>query len=145
MTGKESDPGIAKSIHAKASADEVFRQVSTAEGFRHWWCKNVSGSDAPGGELVLKFTNEFWRVSLAKAQSPSRAEWAVLENSEKKELAGTTVIFDIEPKGAHLSEVRVLHAGLTPSCTCYGPCDGAWTYLMGSLKNYLETGKGGAV
>jgi uncharacterized protein YndB with AHSA1/START domain len=142
MTGKEPPTGIAKSVQAKARAGEVFRQVSTAEGIRNWWCKNVSGSDATGGELVLKFPGgHMATVSLAKTTKPSRVEWAVKDHNELKEWIGTRIGFEIRPRGGNRSEVLFFH-NLAPGCGCYEACDGAWSFLMNSLKVQLESGKG---
>ncbi|HXW67391.1 MAG TPA: hypothetical protein VEL82_05910 [Thermoplasmata archaeon] len=137
--------GVTRTLEVDASANDVFETVSTAGGLRGWWCKNIDGSDKEGSKLVLKFPNDVWTLSLVKATRPARVEWKVVDQSEKKELIGTKILFQIGSKGASRSELRFLHAGLTPKCACFGPCDGAWTYLMGSMKNYLETGKGGAV
>jgi uncharacterized protein YndB with AHSA1/START domain len=144
MPATASHQGIAKTVVVNAPAEAVFESVSTADGFRGWWCKNVSGSNAKGGELVLKFPRgHVARVSLANSVKPTKIEWAVKDHNAMKEWIGTRIVFEIQPKGGDRSEVSFLHAGLTPQCECYGPCDGAWGYLMGSLKDFVENGKGG--
>jgi uncharacterized protein YndB with AHSA1/START domain len=138
--------GITKIIVVDSPAEAVYRSVATADGFRGWWCKNVSGSDSNGGELVLKFPEgHVCKMSLAKTTKSSKVEWTVTDHNEMKEWIGTSIVFSISSAGPRKSKVGFLHAGLTPQCECYGPCDGAWSYLMGSLKDYVEKGKGGAV
>jgi uncharacterized protein YndB with AHSA1/START domain len=149
MTAKErskrAEPlGIEKSAEINAPPQAVFDAVSTPEGIRGWWCKNVTGSGAKGGELVLKFPGgHVATVSLAKSAKPSKVEWAVKDHNAMKEWIGTKILFEIQSKGRDRSEVNFLHDGLTPNCECYGPCDGAWGYLMGSLKDFAEKGQGG--
>jgi uncharacterized protein YndB with AHSA1/START domain len=143
-TLKSTSEGIAKTVVVNAPVEEVYRSVSTAEGFRGWWCKEVTGSEGKGGELVLKFSRSghVAKLSLAETAEPTRVEWTVEDHNAMKEWVGTRIQFEIQSKGASRSEVNFLHAGLTPKCECYGPCDGAWGYLMGSLKEQLEGGKG---
>jgi uncharacterized protein YndB with AHSA1/START domain len=138
--------GIAKTVVVNAPTGAVYRTVSTADGFRAWWCKNIAGSDAKGAELVLKFPGgHVARVSMAKSIKPSRVEWTVIGHNAMTEWIGTSLVFSISPTESGKSKLEFVHAGLTPKCECYGPCDGAWSYLMGSLKDFVETGKGGPV
>jgi hypothetical protein len=142
MNATASHEGIAKTVVVNAPIEAVYRSVATADGFRSWWCKNITGSDAKGGELVLKFPRgHVATVSLAISVKPSKVEWAVKDHNAMKEWVGTRILFNIRSKGSDRAEVNFHHT-LAPSCECYGPCDGAWDFLMGSLKGQLESGKG---
>jgi hypothetical protein len=74
-----------------------------------------------------------------------RVAWKVLEGTlnfvdDKTEWAGTTITFDIAPKG-NKTEVVFTHVGLKPEVECYDTCSDAWTSLIkGSLKQLIETG-----
>ena len=73
--------------------------------------------------------------------------WHVLDNyfsftEDRSEWKGTDVVFDISRKGDQ-TEVRVTHVGLVPEYECYDVCSDGWTtYINGSLKSLIETGKG---
>jgi uncharacterized protein YndB with AHSA1/START domain len=139
-------PGIAKTVVVDAPVEAVYRSVSTTDGFRGWWAKNIQGSDAKGGKLVLRFPGgHVATVSLAWAADPSGVEWAVTDHNEMKEWIGTSIIFAISATGTGKSRLDFLHAGLGPECECYEDCEGAWGYLMGSLKDFVEKGRGGPV
>jgi uncharacterized protein YndB with AHSA1/START domain len=138
--------GIEKSVEIDAPAKAVFDAVSTADGLRGWWCKDTTGSDAKGGELKLRFGGgHSTRISLAKATAPTRVGWNVLDHRPMREWDGTYFQFSIEKGDRERTTLRFLHAGLGPECECYAACGDAWDYLMGSIKNLVEKGEGGAV
>jgi hypothetical protein len=61
---------------------------------------------------------------------------------DKTEWRGTKIVFDISKKGDK-TEVVFTHHGLVPQYECYDVCKDAWTsYIQGSLKNLITTGKG---
>ena len=61
---------------------------------------------------------------------------------DKAEWIGTTIVFDIE-RVAGMTRLTFTHVGLVPAYECYDVCHDAWgTYINGSLKNLIATGKG---
>jgi hypothetical protein len=117
--------------------------VSTADGLCGWWCKDITKEN--GSEiLLLRFprSGHVARINFARGKTHSRAEWDVLDHNAMREWIGTKMIFDIERTGLDSSRLHFKHVGLNPGCECYGACDNAWGYLMGSMKSFLETGKG---
>ena len=77
----------------------------------------------------------------------SRVAWLVTDNhfsftEDKTEWKGTKVIFDISRKGEQ-TEIHFTHEGLVPAYECYNVCSDAWgSYIRGSLKSLIATGKG---
>jgi hypothetical protein len=58
------------------------------------------------------------------------------------EWKGIRVVFDITKKGDK-TEIHFTHEGLVPDYECYSFCSDAWgTYIRGSLKSLIATGKG---
>jgi hypothetical protein len=120
----------------------VFGSVSTADGFRGWWCKQITGSDAKGGKLVLKFpSGHVATLSLTKSAKPSVVEWTVQDHNAMKEWIGTKLLFEIQPAGSNRSDITFLHT-LAVECDCFDASVNAWNYLMKSLKVFLESGTG---
>ena len=61
---------------------------------------------------------------------------------DKTEWKGTKVVFDIAKKGDK-TEIHFTHEGLVPAYECYNVCSDAWgSYIRGSLKSLIATGKG---
>jgi hypothetical protein len=73
--------------------------------------------------------------------------WRVVDGylgfvKDKSEWTGTDITFEIARKGDK-TEVRFTHVGLIPEFECYNACSDGWaTYVNGSLKNLITTGKG---
>ncbi len=141
---KKDQTGISKAADIHIPPDVVYRAVSTADGLRGWWAKDLTMEDGPDGVLLLRWTSDHHaRVRFAKGKAPSRAEWDVLEHRPFSEWDGTKLVFAIEKMGPRSSKLQFQHVGLTPECDCYDACNGGWEYLMTSVKDYSEKGKGG--
>jgi hypothetical protein len=73
--------------------------------------------------------------------------WLVLDNyfnftEDKTEWKGTKVIFEVSKKDDK-TQLRFTHEGLVPEYECFNVCSNAWgSYLNGSLRSLIETGKG---
>jgi hypothetical protein len=86
-------------------------------------------------------------MKLTEVIPGKKVVWLVLDNyfnftKDKSEWKGTKITFEISKKG-NKTEVRFTHLGLVPKYECYDICSNAWgTYINGSLKNLITTGKG---
>jgi hypothetical protein len=61
---------------------------------------------------------------------------------DKTEWTGTDIVFEISGKGDK-TEIRFTHIGLVPEYECYDVCSDGWgTYINGSLRALIATGKG---
>ena len=61
---------------------------------------------------------------------------------DKSEWTGTDIVFDVAetPEG---TKVTLTHVGLVPEYECYSVCSDGWTtYVGGSLRALITTGKG---
>ncbi len=76
-----------------------------------------------------------------------KVTWLVLDNyfnftKDKSEWKGTRMVFDISKTGSK-TKVRFTHVGLVPNYECYDVCSDAWgSYIRGSLRSLIMTGKG---
>lgn len=61
--------------------------------------------------------------------------------TKKDEWRGTTIKWNIVEYETG-SKVTLTHQGLVPELECFDICQAGWGYFLGSLKDYLETGKG---
>jgi hypothetical protein len=137
--------GISKTVGIGVSPDILYRAVSTADGLRGWWARNLKMENGSEGVLELSFGGgaHIWRIRFAKGKVPALAEWDVLEQRPLSEMNGTKLVFDIKKEGPRSSKLLFQHVGLHPRCNCYKDTNAAWDYLMGSLKDFVEKGKGG--
>jgi Activator of Hsp90 ATPase homolog 1-like protein len=125
---------------------EAFAAINNVRG---WWSENIEGRTDKLGE---KFTYRYLDVHNCKMQiiefvPDKKVAWLVLDNyfsftKDKSEWKGTKIVFEIS-RNEDKTEVRFTHAGLVPEYECYNACSDGWsTYINGSLRNLIVTGRG---
>lgn len=126
--------------------DEVFTAITNPRG---WWSEEIEGKT---DELNAEFFYHHKDVHLAKMVITElipneKVVWFVKDNyfnfiEDKTEWKGTEIVFEIEKKD-NKTQLIFTHHGLVPEYECYDVCFDAWTsYIQGSLKNLITTGKG---
>lgn len=125
---------------------EVFNAVNNVRG---WWSERIDGGT---NKLNDEFTYQRWdlhkcTMRLIEVIPDKKVAWLVLDNyfsftEDKTEWIGTTIEFEITEKDGK-TQLHFTHRGLVPAYECYNICFDAWTsYIKGSLKNLITTGKG---
>ena len=136
-----------KEILISAKPDSVYKAITT--DIDKWWTKISNQALQVGDQLVVRFEkNTSWVMTVSEA-SPNRSlVWKVVEaNHDLKDLKkndewkDTAIKWKIVEDGAG-TKVTLTHQGLVPALECYKICQAGWDYFLGSLKKYLETGKG---
>jgi hypothetical protein len=124
----------------------VFDAVSNVRG---WWSEEIEGStDKLNDEFTYHYKDMHrCKMRVTEVVPSKKVVWLCLDNhfsftEDKTEWKGTKVIFDIAKKGDK-TELRFTHHGLIPDYECYDVCSDAWgSYIKGSLRNLITTGKG---
>jgi hypothetical protein len=124
---------------------EAFDAINNARG---WWSVEIEGRTDELGEFRYHY-KDLHRCTLRVAElvPGQKVVWHVVDNyfsfvKDKTEWKDTDIVFDIARKGDK-TEVRFTHVGLRPADECYDVCSDAWgTYIKGSLRNLIATGKG---
>jgi hypothetical protein len=128
------------------SPEAAFSAINNVRG---WWSEAIVGpTDTAGGTFDYHF-QDIHRCTIRVSELiPGRkVAWHVLDNyfsftGDETEWTGTTIIFAISETGGK-TEVRFTHEGLVPEYECYAACTDGWsTYIGGSLRALIETGKG---
>ncbi len=128
------------------SPEEAFDAINNVRG---WWSEEVDGStEKLGDEFTYRYKDvHSCKMKLIEVIPSKKVVWLVVDNyfnftEDKSEWKGTTIIFEIFPKG-HKSEIRFTHLGLVPEYQCFNVCSNAWgSYMSGSLRSLITTGKG---
>jgi len=126
--------------------EQAFAAINNVRG---WWSEDIKGGTEKVGDIFNYRFRDIHRCTVKiKASVPGeRVVWHILNNyfnftADTTEWKGTDVIFEIARKGGK-TEVRVTHDGLVPEYECYDVCSAGWTtYINGSLRSLIETGKG---
>lgn len=138
--------GFKTTIEVDRSPAEVFSAMTNVRG---WWSENIEGkTDSLNAEFLYHYKDvHICKLRIAELIPGKKAVWLVLENhfsftKDQSEWKGNEIIFGISEKGGK-TRLDFTHKGLTPAYECYGVCRDAWSsYIQGSLKNLIITGKG---
>ena len=134
-------------ILISAKPESVFRAI--AKDIDKWWTELSNQAAQIGDQLTVQFEKTTsWVMTVSEAFPNRSLVWEVVEANhdldelvEKDEWKGTTIKWEIA-QTERGCKVTLTHQGLVPALECYKICHAGWGYFLGSLKNYLETGKG---
>lgn len=142
-----SKRSYSKEFYVSAKPELVFNAIT--KEINKWWTESSNNTSQLGDKLTVQFENKTsWIMKVVEFLPNHSLVWNVtnanhdLESiSRKDEWKGTTIRWEIEEnkKG---SKIIFLHIGLIPGLECYEICEKGWNYFLGSLKNYLNSGKG---
>ncbi len=125
---------------------EVFAAILNIRG---WWSEEIEGeTDKLGAEFTYHFQDVHrCTMKLIELIPNQKIVWHVVTNyfsftKDTTEWTDTELVFEVSEKDGK-TEVRFTHVGLVPEYECFDVCSNAWgTYIQGSLKNLITTGKG---
>ena len=125
--------------------EEVFDAINNVRG---WWSGQIEGRTDELGRFEYHYADVHrCTIDITELVPGKKVSWHVVDNyfsfvEDKSEWKGTDIVFQIDRKGDR-TEVRFTHVGLVPSYECYDVCSDAWgTYIKGSLRNLITSGKG---
>jgi hypothetical protein len=126
--------------------DEVFAAINDVRG---WWSEEITGVTDKAGSAFGYHFKDLHRCALKITEliPGKKISWRVVDGylsfvKDKSEWTGTTITFEITRQGDK-TDVRFTHVGLVPEFECYNACSDGWTtYINGSLRNLITTGKG---
>lgn len=127
-------------------AEHVFNAINNVAA---WWSENIVGDTATlHSEFIYCYKDvHVCKLKIVELVPNKRVVWLVVENefnftSNKSEWKGNRLIFDIKSNGKE-TQIHFTQQGLVPEYECYNVCRDAWTsYIHGSLKNLIVSGKG---
>lgn len=143
MSGQSYSTEIIVSV----KPESVYNAIT--KGIDKWWTELSNQALQVGDQLIVQFEKTTsWVMTVSEAYPNRSLVWKVAEANhdleditKKDEWKGTTIKWEIVENEIE-SKITLTHEGLVPALECYEICEAGWGYFLGSLKNYLETGKG---
>jgi uncharacterized protein YndB with AHSA1/START domain len=134
-------------IQISTKPDSVYKALTV--DIDKWWTELSNKASHVGDQLVVHFEdNTKWVMIISKSIHNQSLVWKVVKANhdiadltKKDEWKGTTIKWVIVENEAG-SRLTLTHQGLVPKLECFEICEAGWGYFLGSLKDYLETGKG---
>ncbi len=132
--------GIDKNVVFKALTKEI----------PDWWSTVDGTYDKVGDEFKVSFGSEsYWQFKVLTVKEPNEVVWECIESHQNHNLQGideewiNTKIYWSISESEGKTKIDFLHDGLLSTGVCYDVCSNGWDfYILDSLKNYLENGKG---
>jgi hypothetical protein len=140
------EPSFTTTILVDSTPEQVFVAINNARG---WWSEEIDGATDQVGATFRYHFRDVHRctIQIRELVPGKKVVWHVLDNhfsftTDKSEWKGTELRFEIARRG-EATEVKFTHAGLVPEYECFNACSEGWkTYIDGSLKALIATGKG---
>jgi uncharacterized protein YndB with AHSA1/START domain len=123
-----------------ASAEKVYKALTTKNGVAGWWTPDTAIGEKIGDQNEFNFGSKYRNVMTIKKLIPNeQVEWQC--EIGDKEWVGTELIFEIEER-EDSSMVRFTHRDWKEETDFFASCNYQWGYYLRSLKQYCETSKG---
>lgn len=130
----------------RAEPEAVFAAISTGDGIARWWhgtrypADLVAGADytsvLPDGRLATSGT-----VLELEAPRRLRQTWSPRYAPALAAEPAGVLEWTVEPAGAGLTRLRLVHGELGRSPLTHGAVRHGWQWLLDNLKTVLETGE----
>jgi uncharacterized protein YndB with AHSA1/START domain len=138
----EANADYQLSIRVKAAPGQLFDALTSVDGLAGWWVP-VTGSGEAGGELrFIMNSPDPLVIHVDEATRPATVRWTVTECNFLADWVGTRPTFTITAVDGGGSELHFRHGGLTPELECIEMCANGWNHYLGSLRDYVEVGRG---
>ena len=130
-------------IRVNASPDALFDALTTVTGLAAWW-NPATGSGRTGGELrFIMNAPDPLVIHVDDATRPTSVRWIVTDCAFLPDWIGTRPTFTITPVDSDTTELHFQQYGLNDELDCIDMCTRSWNhYIMTSLRDYLEAGRG---
>ena len=130
-----------------AKPESVYNAIT--KDIDKWWTELSNQALLVGEQLIVRFEKTTrWVMTVSEAFPNRSLVWKVADGNHdledittKDEWKGTSIKWKIVENETG-SKVTFTHEGLVPALQCYKICETGWGYFLGSLKNYIEAGKG---
>ncbi len=133
-------PDILNRVEVRASANDTYRALATADGIARWWTTDTKGGGAVGSTIKFTFgTRGFFDMKVLELAPGKRVLWQVVDGPE--DWVGTKIGFDLkEDNGSTV--ILFKHQDWKEASEFMHHCSTKWATFLMSLKSLLETGKG---
>lgn len=138
-----------QSLVLDAPPAAVYATLTTPAGLRGWWTRDCDVTTEPGGTLHFRFGPHRKAMRIDRLDPDREVRWTCTEAhidfaefTRKDEWVGTEIIFRLSPHGDGRTRLDFEHIGLVPAFECWEVCSAGWRHFLGSLQQYIETGRG---
>lgn len=133
---------IALDLTIRATPEDVFHAIAEQDGITRWWANRVRAEPRVGAITEIRFDNgEVMEMEVTACAVGQTVQWRVRVAPHDWE--GSTITWDLTAT-SNGTKLRFGQHDLVVGTTGYRieQTRAGWEYFLGSLKSYLETGRG---
>lgn len=129
-------------FHINASKEKVFEALSTVSGITNWWTTKTSGNAGIGGVIQFSFGDmKGPDMKVIESKAGEKITWECIASPHN--WLGHQFTFSLDENEGK-TRVRFYHDGWNEQDDYYAACSFSWGRYLESLRQYCQTGKGGA-
>jgi len=134
---------IVQELTINAKPESVFAAITQPDEITRWWANQVTAEPTVGSLAEFRFDNgEIMTMKITDLDPGRKLSWMVRSAPQYAHLwEGTTISWDLAP-ASNGTKLIFGHHGFATVDAGYAQTRAGWTYFLGSLTSYLETGKG---
>ncbi len=133
---------IVQELMIDATPENVFHALTEPDGIAGWWSNHVTAERKIGSLTEIRFENGgVFKMEITDLEVGKNVYWSCRLSPHNWE--GSTITWALTPLAKGTKLLFGQH-DLTVGPTGYSIEEGraGWAYFLGSLKSYVETGKG---
>lgn len=140
-----------QSLVLEANPAAVYAALTTPAGLRGWWTQDCEVVTELGGTIHFRFGQTYKEMRIDRLEPGREVRWlctgahisaAHARLARRDEWVGTQLVFRLTPEGEGRTRLDFEHVGLVPAFECYGLCRDGWRHFLGSLQQFVGTGRG---
>jgi len=111
----------------------------------NWWGSVDKSTNAIGDQFTITFGDAHWTFKISEYLKNESLVWVCIDGQPElnQEWIGHILTWTISEVDDTIVDISFHQQGLTNALPCFNVCSAAWDrFILSSLKNYLETGKG---
>src|SRR6266566_8867033 len=134
-------PDIVQELTIEATPEKVFNAITRQDELAQWWTNDAKAEPRVGSLAEFSFDNGavVFKMEITELNVAKSVHWKLRSGPPHWE--GTNIAWDLAP-AASGTILLFGHHGFAVADAGYEETRQGWEYFLGSLKSYLETGKG---
>ena len=132
------------SLVLEANPAAVYAALTTPEGLRGWWTHDCDVATAGSRSTASGYHKDMRIERLEPGPKLALHGCAHRRRGPQAQggMGGHAASFPLKADGEGGTRLDFEHRGLVPALECYRLCSNGWRHYLGSLQQFVDTGRG---
>ena len=133
-------PSIHHLLTIEASAERVFKAITTPEGLCSWWTTEAAGQPTLGAEYQFFFTKDSdWRAKVVEVAPPLQISWQMTKADA--DWTPTQIHFQLTEGEDGITTLRFAHTSWDKINDHFRRTSFCWAIYLEALRKVVERGR----